>query len=223
MGTEYHANDKEVASCWDDNAEVWAKHVRAGYDTYRELYNNPAFFEFVGDLSNLTVLDAGCGEGHNTRKLAEQGARVVGVDISTKMIELARAEEQRKPLGIRYEVASISNLTIFTEHQTEQIEGQDFANGMLIKDLKSGVQKRLGVTGVFIEIGLVPNSEPVKELIELNNRGEVPINCSCETVIPGLYAAGDVTDVPEKQLVVAAGEGAKAALQAHRYLQRLAR
>ena len=93
---------------------------------------------------------------------------------------------------------------------------------MLIKDLKSGESKRLEVTGVFIEIGLVPNSEPVRELVELNKWGEVPINCSCETAVPRLYAAGDVTDIPEKQIVVAAGEGAKAALQAHRYLQRLA-
>ena len=115
MGREHHADDKEVASCWDSNAELWAKHVRAGYDTYRELYNNPAFFEFIGDLSNLTVLDAGCGEGYNTRKLAKQGARMIGVDISAGMIELARLEEQRNPLGIRYEVTSISNLTIFAD------------------------------------------------------------------------------------------------------------
>ncbi len=114
------------------------------------------------------------------------------------------------------------NLTIFTEYQTEKIEGQGFVNRMLIRDLKSGERKRLDVTGVFIEIGLVPNSEAVSGLVELNKWGEVPISCSCETAIPGLYAAGDVTDVPEKQIVVAAGEGAKAALQAHRYLQRLA-
>jgi len=120
-------------------------------------------------------------------------------------------------------LADAKNLTIFTEYQTEKIEGQDFVSGILIKDLKSSKRERLEVTGVFIEIGLVPNSEPVRELIELNKWGEVPVNCSCETMIPGLYAAGDVTDVPEKQIIVAAGEGAKAALQAHRYLQRLAK
>jgi alkyl hydroperoxide reductase subunit F len=118
-------------------------------------------------------------------------------------------------------LAAAKNLTIFIEYQTEKIEGQDFASGMLIKNLKSGEQKRLEVTGIFIEIGMLPNSEPVKELIELNKQGEVPINCSCETTVPGLYAAGDVSAVPEKQIVVAAGEGAKATLQAHRYLQRL--
>ena len=118
-------------------------------------------------------------------------------------------------------LADAKNLSIFTEHQTEKIEGKDLVEGMLIKDLKGGEKKRLDVTGVFIEIGLVPNSEPVRGLIELNKWGEVPISCSGETTLPGLYAAGDVTNIPEKQIVVAAGEGAKAALQAHRYLKRL--
>ena len=118
-------------------------------------------------------------------------------------------------------LAKAKNLSIFTEHQTKKIEGQDFVSDILVKDLKSGKDKQLKVSGVFIEIGMVPNSEPVRELVELNKKGEVPVNCACETTVPGLYAAGDVTDAPEKQIVVAAGEGAKAALQAHRYLQRL--
>ncbi len=118
-------------------------------------------------------------------------------------------------------LSDAKNLTILTEYQTEKIEGQDFVDGILIRDLKSGESKRLEVTGVFIEIGLIPNSEPVSGLVELNKWGEVSVSCACETTVPGLYAAGDVTNVPEKQIVVAAGEGAKAALQAHRYLQRL--
>jgi len=113
------------------------------------------------------------------------------------------------------------NLDIYTEHQTEKIEGKDLVEGIQIKDNKTNTSKKLDVTGVFIEIGLVPNSDAISHLLELNKAGEVPISCSCETTLPGLFAAGDVTDVPEKQIVVAAGEGAKAALQAHRYLQRL--
>jgi len=119
-------------------------------------------------------------------------------------------------------LSSAKNLNIYTEQETERIEGKNLVEGMVIKDLKSGESKQLKVTGVFIEIGLVPNSESVTGLLELNKWGEVPVSCSCETALPGLFAAGDVTDVPEKQIVVAAGEGAKAALQAHRYLQRLA-
>ena len=77
------------------------------------------------------------------------------------------------------------------------------------------------VEGVFIEIGLIPNSEPFKEILPLNSYGEIVVNFANETSIAGLFAAGDVTNVPEKQIVVAAGEGAKAALQASRYLQML--
>jgi alkyl hydroperoxide reductase subunit F len=119
------------------------------------------------------------------------------------------------------QLADAKNLTVLLEHQTEEIIGKKLVEGVAIKDLKSDKRKRLDVTGVFIEIGLAPNSDAVKKLIKLNKWGEVPISCANETTMPGLYAAGDVTDVPEKQIIVAAGEGAKAALQAHRYLQRL--
>ena len=95
--------EQEVAQYWDKNAGLWANHVRQGWDAYREFFNNPAFFEFIGDLSGKTVLDAGCGEGYNTRLLARSGARMTGVDISERMIELARQEEQREALGHRYE------------------------------------------------------------------------------------------------------------------------
>ncbi len=108
-------SEQQVARYWDENANVWADHVRQGWDTYREHFNNPAFFEFMGDLGRKTVLDAGCGEGYNTRLFARSGARMTGVDISERMIELARQEEQREPLGIRYEVASFSDLGIFND------------------------------------------------------------------------------------------------------------
>ncbi len=113
------------------------------------------------------------------------------------------------------------NLTLFLEHEVVEVEGSNFVEATRIRDLKSGEEKRIEVGGVFVEIGLIPVSDLVKGLVTLNSRGEIEVNCSNETDIPGLFAAGDVTNVPEKQIVVAAGEGAKAALQAHRYLQRL--
>ena len=113
------------------------------------------------------------------------------------------------------------NLTVFLEHETKEIKGQELVAGIRIRDAKSGEEKELEVGGVFIEIGLVPNSDAAKGLVKLNQWGEVTVTPRNETSVPGLYAAGDVTDVPEKQILVAAGEGAKAALQAHRYLQRL--
>jgi len=118
-------------------------------------------------------------------------------------------------------VQAADNLTMFLEHEVLEITGDKFADGIKIRDLKSKQENELKVGGVFVEIGLIPNSELAKDIIKQNPRGEVIINCDSETNIPGVFAAGDVSSVPEKQIVIAAGEGAKAALQAHRYLQRL--
>jgi len=113
-----------------------------------------------------------------------------------------------------------SNITIMTEHQTMEVLGEGMVSGIRVKDMKGGKERVLGVGGVFIEVGLIPNSDFVRGMLTLNEIGEILINCACETGVPGLYAAGDVTNVPAKQIVVAAGEGAKAALQAHLYLQK---
>jgi ubiquinone/menaquinone biosynthesis C-methylase UbiE len=106
-------SEDQVAKYWDENSKLWAEHVQKGWDGYREFFNNPAFFEFLGDLRGTTVLDAGCGEGYNTRILSRRGANMFGVDISNGLIELARKEEEREPRGIQYEVASFAELSIF--------------------------------------------------------------------------------------------------------------
>jgi len=110
-------DDDDVARFWDANAPTWANDVRKGYDTYRHLFNNPAFFEFCGSLAGLDVLDVGCGEGYNTRLHARRGARVTGVDISAEMIRLAREQEEAEPLGIRFALASGSDLSLFEDER----------------------------------------------------------------------------------------------------------
>ena len=112
-------------------------------------------------------------------------------------------------------------VTIYTEHSTTEIKGEATVSAIRVRDLKTNQEIELDVQGIFVEIGLIPNSQFAQGMVTLNEAGEIEVGRSCETTIPGLYAAGDVTNVPEKQIVVAAGEGAKAALQAHRYLQRL--
>jgi alkyl hydroperoxide reductase subunit F len=118
-------------------------------------------------------------------------------------------------------VVDSPNLTVFIEHEVIAIDGESLVEAIVIRDLKSDEEKRLEVGGVFIEIGLLPNSELTGRITKLNDLGEVEVNCANETGVPGLFAAGDVTNVVEKQIVVAAGEGAKATLQAHKYIQRL--
>ena len=118
---EMRFSGKEVSRYWDENADLWTEHVRKGWDVYREHFNNPAFFEFIGDLSGKDVLDAGCGEGYNTRIMARRGARITGIDISEKMIAYAREEERCEPLGIRYELASFSDISIFPDESFDDV------------------------------------------------------------------------------------------------------
>jgi len=76
----------------------------------------------------------------------------------------------------------------------------------------------LDVGGVFIDIGAIPNVEFAKDVVKLNELKEIEVDCDCKTTVTGIFAAGDITNAPEKQIIVAAGEGAKAALSAYRYL-----
>ncbi|MBN1428222.1 MAG: methyltransferase domain-containing protein [Anaerolineae bacterium] len=100
----------EVRRYWNGNADVWTELARAGYDTYRDCFNTPAFFEMLPDVAGLLGVDIGCGEGHNTRLLAARGARMIGLDISDIFIRQARQFEENQPPAIDYHVASAVEL-----------------------------------------------------------------------------------------------------------------
>jgi len=108
-------NESDVGQYWDANSEVWTEQVRKGNDLYRELFNNPSMFELLGSVANRRVLDAGCGEGRNTRRLASLGALVVGVDISPAMIAAARDAEAGSPQGIAYHLGSFSHMPFLAD------------------------------------------------------------------------------------------------------------
>jgi ubiquinone/menaquinone biosynthesis C-methylase UbiE len=99
-----------VGRYWDDNADVWTRLVREGYDVYRDHLNTPAFLRMLPPVNGLVGLDVGCGEGSNTRQLARLGARMTGIDVAETFIRYAAAEEAREPLGVRYHIASAAAL-----------------------------------------------------------------------------------------------------------------
>jgi ubiquinone/menaquinone biosynthesis C-methylase UbiE len=103
-------NHRQVERYWNENADLWAKLTRAGYDVYRDYLNTPAFFRMLPEVGGLSGLDIGCGEGHNTRLLAKRGARVTAVDISEVLIRHANQLEDQEPQGIEYLVASAVEL-----------------------------------------------------------------------------------------------------------------
>jgi alkyl hydroperoxide reductase subunit F len=109
-------------------------------------------------------------------------------------------------------------VSIYTATQVKKIYGEQLVQGIEIE--KGGKVEDLPVGGIFIEIGSTPVSDFAKGVAK-NGRGEIVVNCSCETNIPGVFAAGDVTIVPAKQIIVACGEGAKACISAFDYVNRL--
>ena len=112
-------------------------------------------------------------------------------------------------------VRADKKVSIFNNSRVKEILGDSFVQAIKIEEDKE--EKMLDVQGIFVEIGLIPNSDFAVDL-EKNERKEIVVNQRNETNIPGVFAAGDVTNVPEKQIIIAAGEGAKAVLSAFRYL-----
>jgi alkyl hydroperoxide reductase subunit F len=115
-------------------------------------------------------------------------------------------------------LGGFKNVRIIYEREVASINGRDSMESATVKNRKTGALEEIPVDGIFVEIGLIPNSAIAKGLLRLNSDGEIMVDCSCRTSVAGIFAAGDVTDVPFKQIIVAGGEGAKAALSACNYV-----
>lgn len=115
---------------------------------------------------------------------------------------------------------SLSNVDIHTNARTAEVLGKDHVTGISYEDLNSGEMKELSLDGIFVQIGLVPNTSWIGDAVELNNRGEVVIDRNNNTNVPGIFAAGDVTDQKNKQIIISMGAGANAALNAFDYIIR---
>lgn len=116
---------------------------------------------------------------------------------------------------------SLPNVTVITNAQTTEVTGDgQKVNGLRYTDRPSGEVRDVALEGIFVQIGLLPNTDWLKGTVELSPRGEIIVDARGETSIPGVFAAGDVTTVPYKQIVIAVGEGAKASLSAFDHLIR---
>ena len=145
--------------------------------------------------------------------LAKVVAHVTLIEFDGKL----RADEV-----LQAKLQSLPNVTVLKNAQTTEITGADGrVNGLVYKDRASGEEHRVELEGVFVQIGLVPNTEWLKDSgIPLSKHGEIEIDGDAATNLPGVFAAGDCTTVPYKQIVIAMGEGSKAALSAFDYLIR---
>ncbi len=122
---------------------------------------------------------------------------------------------------LQRKLRSLSNVTIITSAQTTEVTGDgNRVNGLRYRDRQSATEKLLTLDGIFVQIGLLPNTDWIKNTVALSARGEIEIDAHGQTSVPGVFAAGDVTTVPYKQIIIALGEGSKAALGAFDYLIR---
>ena len=115
---------------------------------------------------------------------------------------------------------SLANVTVITNAQTTEITGKEKVNALMYKDRASSELHTVTLEGVFIQIGLVPNTDWLKGVVDLSKHGEIIVDAKGQTSVPGVFAAGDATTVPFKQIIIAAGDGAKAALGAFDHLMR---
>ena len=156
------------------------------------------------------------------RDTAVIGGGNSGLDACLQLIRIANkvylinvtAELTGDPI-MQEKVRASDKVTVMNNTKVTAVLGEKLVSGIKVKTKDK--EETLSVQGVFVEIGLVPNAEFTKD-IDKNEFGEIKVDSYNRTNSPGIFAAGDVTDVPEKQIIIAAGEGSKAALSAFRYL-----
>ena len=143
----------------------------------------------------------------------EAAIDLAGICRNVTVIEFADALKADEVLQMK--VQSLDNVKIFTSSQTTEVIGNESKmTALRVKDRNSGEEREMAFDGVFVQIGLMANSAPFAQHLETSPIGEIKIDERCRTSIPGVYAAGDVSTVPYKQIIIAMGEGAKAALSA---------
>jgi thioredoxin-disulfide reductase len=161
-------------------------------------------------FKNKTVAIIGGGNAalDTALQLSKIAKKVYLININPEFVGDEVTEEK---------VKKSSMVEILTSTEILEIKGKNQVKKIKIKN-KIGKQKELNIDGVFVEIGSIPASFFVKNLVKLNKKGEIKIDSQNKTNIPGIFAAGDVTNVAGKQIIIAAGEGAKAALSTYEYV-----
>lgn len=185
----------------------------------------PGENQFVGKgVSYCTVCD---GPMYQDKTVAVIGGGNAGFeaaiflkDLASRVYILEFKSELKAHKILQQEAKQSNKIEIVTEVKLKEIKGEELVESIIYKDRNAQKEESLEVQGVFIEIGTQPASSFAKEVVDLNDRGEIKVEReTLETKTPGLFAAGDVNIGQFKQIVTACGEGAKAALAAHRWIR----
>ncbi len=218
------SKDKNIFKIKTDSGTIYSSYtiIVATGKRHRPL-NVPGEADFVGrGIAYCATCDAPffrgkkviiAGGGNSAFTTAIDLLKVEAEVILVNFIKGWQADE-----ALQKRVKQSNRATLLDYHQIVRIEGTDRITAIVLKNRENDKEKQIDTHGLFVEIGLLPNNEPIRTLLTLNEHGEVSIDCACRTSVEGVFGAGDVTTVPHKQIIIAAGEGAKAALSAYDYL-----
>lgn len=149
----------------------------------------------------------------------EAAIDLAGLVAHVTLLEFA--DTLRADAVLQQKMNSLSNVTVIKQAQTTEVTGADGkVNGLIYTDRATGESHRIDLEGIFVQIGLLPNTDWLKGSLNLTRFGEIEVDAKGQTNVPGVFAAGDCTSVPYKQIIIAMGEGAKASLSAFDYLIR---
>lgn len=173
-------------------------------------------------VSNCVACDAKSFKNKTAAIIGGGNSAVEGLielsKLCKKVYLIHRRKEFRADEVLLEKIKKLKNAELILEHVPVEITGKNQVEELVIKDVNSQEKHKIKVDGVFLEIGLLVDTSIIEGICEINNKKEIVINEKCETSCAGLYACGDVTHLPYKQTVIAAGEGAKAGLEVHRFL-----
>lgn len=188
--------------------------------------NVPGEKEFLGKgIAYCATCDGPLFKGKTIAVVGGGNAALEAVlylsQIAKKVYQIHRREEFSGEGVLIEKIKSNQSVEIILDSVVTKVNGDKFVKSVEIENVKTKKKGEIPLDGVFIEIGHVVNAEPIKNLVKIDENHAVIIDSDCQTNVAGCFGAGDVTNIKYKQIVISAGEGAKAALSVYKYIQRL--
>ena len=162
---------------------------------------------YIGEV--VGVVGGGDSAADEALTLAEYAGRV---------LLFHRREQFRAQKALQDQVAQHSKIEMVWNSVVEEVLGEDTVSSVKVRNTVTGIENAVELSGVFVYVGLEPNSQLVKGLVKVDGAGHIPVNVTMETEVPGVYAVGDIRQHSSSQLVSAAGDGATAAISAFKYI-----
>jgi len=218
-------NDKRFYLSMSDGTELKSKTLIIATGSKPRKLNVPGEEEFSGKgVAYCAICDAPLFQGKDVVVAGGGNSAVEAtIDISkiANKVYLVQRSVLRAEKALVDKLETLDNVEIYLGTQVKEIYGEKLVKGIKVYKKEENKEFNIKADGIFVEIGYVPNSKPFRDLVKTLPSGEIEIDCSCNTSVPGLFAAGDVTTVPYKQISISSGEGAKAALSANAYINKL--